>query len=148
MMIFIGLVLLVIYLVGFIKGGWFKQSFVEAKGFQKKFDSGDWGEMSEEDKLKDSIKFASKALGMLAFSILASILVIVFLIGALSVDVLLLPTVVILAYYVYGFVRIFVSKKKREKDQAKDMTITHPKDQVKRGVMLLYILYILVLLIV
>lgn len=148
MMIFIGLVLLVIYLVGFIKGGWLKESFVEAEGFQKKVELNEWGVASEEDKLKESIKFFLKALGMLSFSIFASILVIVFLIGALSVDVLLFPTILILAYTVYGYVRIFVSKKKREDNKKKDMTVTHPKDQVKRGVMLLYVLYILVLLIV
>ena len=148
MMIFIGLVLLIIYLVGFIKGGWFKEYFVGFNAFEKKVASDEWRLISEEEQLKDSIKFASKALGMLAFSIVASILVLVFFIGALSIDVLLFPTLIMLAYYIYGIVHIFVSKKKREKNQAKDMTVTHTKDQVKRGVMLLYILYILVLLIV
>lgn len=148
MLIFIGLVLLVIYLVGFIKGGWFKNTSKEIKEFSELHESGGMADMSETEQAKIGLKMVAKALGNLAFSITTMFLLICFFIGALSVDTLLIPTVFMLAYFIYGIVRPIVSESYREKIKKKDLSVTSSKAQFKRGLMLVYILYILILLIV
>lgn len=148
MLIFIGLVLLVIYLVGFIKGGWFKNTSKEINEYQELYNSGGMEDMSETEQAKIGLKMLTKSIGNLAFAIITMVLLICFFIGALSVDTLLIPTVLMLAYFIYGIVRPIVSESYREKNKKKDLSVTSSKAQFKRGLMLVYIFYILVLLIV
>lgn len=144
MMIFLGLVLLVMYTVAFINGGIGKTIFKEVKELE---DAERTGYLSEEDKLKKALKISVKVIGLMLYSIVGVLFYTIFLIGALSVDVFLIPTLIMIFVAVYIWVRNFTSKKQKEKIKKKDMTVTHTSDQWERAFYILYVLYILVLLI-
>ena len=143
MMIFIGLILLTAFLVGTINGGWFVETFKETKSFTKK----KLEELDEEEQIKYSIKILVKVFSALVFAILMSILNLIFLIGALGVDVVLVPTIALLSLFVYNIVRVSTSKKYRDKINNRSEEDKKTKARWSNGIYVIYVLYILVLLV-
>ena len=144
MMIFIGLILFIAYLIGAINGGWFLDTLKEGKDFtQEKFDT-----MEEEEQVKYSIKMIAKALWVLFISISLLILKVVFLIGALSVDVILVPTIVLLVLFIVKIVRFSTDEKFRKKVNNRSEEERKSKTRISNAIYALYVLYILFLLIV
>lgn len=142
---FLGILLLVFYTVSLFKGGSFKEFFSEAKKFEnvKEEDFANDSEMVE-----TSIKFVIKALGILLVLIALAFGQLFFFIGAFSVDFLIFPTLIMLVWYVGGFIYKLVSKKSKEKSKNVDMTKTNPKQQISRVIYIVYILFILALIII
>ena len=143
MMIFIGLILLIAYLVGTINGGWFTETVKESESFTKEKLEG----MEEEEQIKYSITIVGKVLLILVFAILMAILNVIFLIGALSVDVILVPTIILLLLFVYKWVRVSTSKKFREKINNRSKEDRKTRARWSNGIYVIYVLYILVLLV-
>ncbi len=144
MMIFIGLILLIVYLIGTINGGWFVGAFKAEEALTKERTS----EMTDDEKIKLSLKLIIKAILISIFSVIIIILLLSFLIGALNVDTILVPTIVLLALFIYRVVRVGTSKKYREKLNNRTEKEKRAKTRIGNAIYVLYILYILKLLIV
>ena len=144
---FVGLVLLVVYLIALFKGGTFRGTFKDIEEFTKKLESDELEHLSEKEIERKSLAVIVKLIGITIYSVVVGILLVIFLIGALKVDELVFPTVLILAYVIYGIVLKAVSKKHREKIKLKDATAFNLKDQLVRATMVVYVIYILTQLI-
>lgn len=147
MMIFMGLVLLVVYAVGAINGGWFNGTLQRGRGATVYSETEEFKSMSVEEQYKYSAKLLIKLVGVLLFGITVSVLITFFLIGALGVDVLVFPTVILLSLMVIKAIRLISSKKYREKISNRNKEDRKGRERFSCIVYILYILYILILLI-
>ena len=145
MLMFMGLVLLVWFITAFLNKGNFK-SFLESS---KEFEGLSKEDFEKDEKLEEkSIVFAIKAIGIFSLSVVLIIVQVAFLISAFSVDFLILPTLLMLGVFIYKLVRLSTSKEYREKQKAKGESEKLSSAQLRRGINIASILYILVLIII
>lgn len=143
MMIFIGLILLISFIVAFVNGGYFKSIHKEVE-FLK---SEEMKDLEDEEQIKYSYKTFFKVIWMFIWTVTLALMYMCFLIGALSVDVLLAPTLFMITLFVGKYVLVFTSRSYKESFKNKDMNKIDANDQLRRGVNIAYILYILILII-
>ncbi|MFJ7982345.1 hypothetical protein ACIQ1D_18965 [Lysinibacillus xylanilyticus] len=143
MMIFLGLVLITVYTISLLKGGMFTEILKESNEVQKM----DIESNSEEVIIKASSVFF-KLIASMIFSLVIAFFYVCFIIGALSVDIILIPTILMIILFFGNIVYNSVSKKAKEKRKNKDLTKTSIMGQFMRVVYILYFIYILVLIII
>lgn len=143
MMIFIGLILLIAFIVSFVNGGYFKPLHKEVEFLN----SEEMKELEDGEQIKYAYKTLFKVIWMLIWTVTLALMYMCFLIGALSVDVLLAPTLFMITMFVGKYVLVFTSRSYKESFKNKDMNKIDASDQLRRGVNIAYILYILILII-
>lgn len=143
MLMFLAIIMLVSSIVSIIKGGLHRGVI---KSFNEVYHVGEDDELVEKEGVDDElrVKIALKGCGYIIFVLMLIILELVFFISALSVDVLVVPTVVMIALFVYGVVKAIVGKKKSNKEA---MTFKR-KGFFRQLLFLLYVAYIFVLLVI
>ena len=142
MMIFMGLVLLVWFITAFLNKGNFKRFLENAKEFESITND----DLEKDKKLREkTIMYVIKCIGVLILTYLLLVIQIMFLIGAFSVDFLILPTLLMLGSIVYKIIRFSTSEAYREKSKIESKKLF--TKQFIRGIKIVYIIYILILLV-
>ena len=140
---FLTIVMLVSSIVSIIKGGLHRGVI---NSFNENYYVGEDDKLVEKEGVDDEQRMKVIAKGCL-FSLIAFLLVIlqlIFLISALSVDVLIIPTVIMIFLFVYGMVKAITGKKKTNKETME----LKRKGLIRQLIFLAYIIYIFILIVI
>ena len=140
---FLTIVMLVASIVSIVNGGLHKGVI---KSFSEVYYVGEDDKLVEKEGVNDELRMKVIVKGF-SFTLIALLLVIlqlIFLISALSVDVLIIPTVVMIILFVYGMVKSIVGKKKTNKEAMEFKR----KGLVKQLIFLAYVIYIFILIVI
>ena len=143
MMMFLTMIMLIVGIVSVIKGG-LRTTMMKSYNNHYYLDENDKWVEKEGLSNEQRVKIIAKGCLIIILLLILAVLQGVFLIASLSVDIFIVPSVVMLLWLVYRIVRSIVRKKRTNKELMEHAQ----KGAFQRWVFLLYVVYIFILLVI
>lgn len=145
-MIYLTIIMLIVSFVSVIKGGLFS-------GFVKKYvelfvDGDEVGKVVPKENISDEemIRLSLLSVWVMIIGFILLVIELIFLVCAMSIDVLIFPTLFVLTMFVGNLILAFSGKKKKK--TIKELTTDTVWYKTKRILFLLYVIYIFILILI